>query len=97
MGTLLAQIFAHDVPVYAGVIIVENKGIWPENVGSPDVSIWSHQPLKYKMATIPTLNLMLPPKELFVGVIKQHVAMMSSLTMEFLLFTHDYCLGQWKS
>src|SRR5438132_10665803 len=47
-------------------------------------------PLKYKMATIPTLNLMLPPKELFVGVIKQHVTMMSSLTMEFLLFTHDY-------
>ena len=77
MGTLLAQIFVHDIPIYAGVIIVENKDIWPENVGSPDVSIRSRQPLKYKMATIPALNLRLPPKELIVEVIKQHVAMMS--------------------
>src|SRR5438128_4491486 len=32
----------------------------------PDVSIRSYQPLKYKMATIPTLNLMLPPKGLII-------------------------------
>ena len=69
----------------------KEKDTLPVSVANHDVSIQYRQPLKYKMVTIPTLNLRLPPKELFVGVIKQHVTMMSSLTTDFPPF-HSHLL-----
>jgi len=50
--------------------IVVNPDISFDHADSPDVSIWSRRPLKYKMATISALNPMLPPEEILVGVIK---------------------------
>src|SRR6266540_391326 len=42
--------------------IVEGKDTLPVSVANHDVSIQYRQPLKYKMATIPTLNLRLSPE-----------------------------------
>jgi len=72
--------------------ILVNPDISFNHADSPDISIRSHRPLKYKMATISALNPMQSPEKILVGAIKQHAVMMSSLTTDFLLFTHIYCL-----
>ena len=95
IGTSLAQNFTH-VNGDIGVLIVGKEGILLENADSLGVSIRSRQPLKYKMAIIAVLDPMLSPEEILVGAIKQHAAMKLRSTLEFLLFAHIYCLGQWE-
>ena len=81
----------------APVSIVEDPVTLLVTASSANVSIQYRHPLKCKMETISAPNPMLSPEEIFVGVIKQHAIMMSRSTTDFLLFTHIYCLGRWKS